>query len=266
VLSTLAHPSPGYNGGGLEMDELGNLWMISQNPNKVYLVDSGVPAFNDVPWISVTPASGTLAPGAKQNLKVTIDTKGLAPGLYLANLFIQTTAARQKVIRVPVSLLVPDYQQAVDAGGSAYTDSLGDPWAADRKYSAGQWGYVQKSNTATTTHAISGTSDATLFRSQRIDPYAYRFDKVPNGTYQIDLDFAELQNVKIGKRLFDVIVEDTTVLPAHDIMYEVGRYAAESRTFFVDVTDGQMDVRFIPRAGFELPVVSAVRVTHRVDR
>lgn len=266
VLSTLAHPSPGFNGGGLEIDELGNLWMISQSPNKVFLVDSGVPAFSDVPWLSISPGSGTLAPGAKQNLKVTVDTHGLAPGLYLANLFIQTTAARQKVVRVPVSLLVPDYQQAVDAGGSSYTDTQGDTWATDRKYTTGQWGYVQKSNVASTTHAISGTGDATLFRSQRVDPYGYRFDNVPNGTYQVDLDFAELASVKIGKRLFDVVVEDTVVLPAHDIMYEVGRYAAESRTFFVEVTDGQMDVRFIPRAGFELPVVNAVRITHRVDR
>ena len=63
VLSTLPHPSPGFGGAGLEMDEEGNLWMIDQSPNNVYLIESGVPAFSDVPWLSETPSSGTLPSG-----------------------------------------------------------------------------------------------------------------------------------------------------------------------------------------------------------
>jgi hypothetical protein len=267
VLSTLAHPQPGFNGAGLEIDEQGNLWMISQNPNRVYLIDSGVPAFSDVPWLSVTPTSGTVAAGTSQSLQVTVDTHGLTPGLYLATLFVQTSAAQQALLRVPVSLLIPDYQQAVNAGGTAYTDSLGDIWPADQKYVVGQWGYVQKSKTVTTTHAISGTPDQTLFKSQRTDPYAYRFDGVPVGSFQVELRFAELaKNERLGQRLFDVVLEDTLVLPAHDIAYEVGTLAAESRVFFVDVTDGHMDLRLIPRAGADLPVINAVRITHRNDR
>ena len=48
------------------MDEEGNLWMIDQSPNNVYLIESGVPAFSDVPWLSVSPSSGTLAPGGSR--------------------------------------------------------------------------------------------------------------------------------------------------------------------------------------------------------
>jgi uncharacterized protein YjiK len=66
VLATLPHPHPGFNGAGLEMDEAGNLWMITQSPNTVYLIDSGVPSFVDVPWLSETPGSGTLAPNGVQ--------------------------------------------------------------------------------------------------------------------------------------------------------------------------------------------------------
>jgi hypothetical protein len=44
VLGTLAHPQPGFDGAGLEMDEAENLWMIDQEPNTVYLIDSGGPA------------------------------------------------------------------------------------------------------------------------------------------------------------------------------------------------------------------------------
>jgi hypothetical protein len=44
ALATLAHPQPGFNGGGLEMDENGNLWMVSLVSGAVLLVESGLPA------------------------------------------------------------------------------------------------------------------------------------------------------------------------------------------------------------------------------
>jgi hypothetical protein len=72
--------------------------------------------------------------------------------------------------------------------------------------------------------------------------------------------------MKNGKRLFDVIVENTLVLPAHDITYDVGTLAADNHTFFVEVVDGRMDVRFIARAGSESPVINALRITQRPDR
>ena len=269
VLSTLAPPQTGgFQGAGLEMDEAGNLWAVAQSPSRVYLLDSGVSAFNDVPWLSESPATGTVAVGKSQKITVTINATGLAPGLYLASLYVGTTAAHQPLMRVPVSLYVPDYQQAVDSGGGgAYVDSLGDKWPADQQYTTGRWGYVQKSKTDSTTKTIAGTTDPKLLQTQRVDPYGYRFDSVPNGTYQVELDFAELNaKEKIGKRLFDVIVEDTLILPAHDIVYQVGTLAAESRTFFLSVTDGQMDIRLIPRAGSDLPVINAARITHRIDR
>ena len=84
--------------------------------------------------------------------------------------------------------------------------------------------------------------------------------------YQVDLRFAELLGAKLGKRLFDVIVENTLVLPAHDIRYEVGLLAADPWTFFVEVTDGRLDVRIVPRAGYDKPVINALRVSHRPGR
>lgn len=266
VLSMLPHPAPGYAGAGLEMDATGDLWMVNQGARTVFLMESGVPAFVDVPWLTPTPSTGTVAAGKSTNISVKVDTTGLAAGLYLANLYLRTNAAKQALVRVPVSLVVPAYQQGVIAGGKAYTDKQGDPWAADQAYSKGTWGYVQKSKTASTSKTIAGTTEQTLFKTQRIDPYAYRFDNVPNGIYQIEMNFAELTNLRLGKRLYDVIIENTQVLPAHDIVYEVGNLTADKHTFFIEVTDGQMDVRLIPRAGFEAPVVNSLRVTHRPDR
>jgi len=266
TLSALSHPTPGFAGAGLDMDAEGNLWTVSQALNDAMLIESGVPAFSDVPWLTVDPSSGTVSQGDSLALDVTIDTAGLQPGQYLATLFVQTTAAREPLIRVPVSLVVTDYLQPVNSGGSAYTDGEGELWAADQLHTRGSWGYIQRGKTDSTRRTIAGTVDQPLYRNQRIDPYAYRFDNVPNGLYQVDLLFAEFQDLRKNRRLYDVIIENTMVLPAHDTDYELGPMIADPHTFFVEVTDQRMDVRLIPRDGYEKPVVNALRVIHRVDR
>lgn len=267
VLATLAHPQPYYNGGGLEMDAEGNLWMISQSPNMVYLVESGVPAFSDVPWLSESPQSGTIDPGGSQSVAVTIDTSGMSPGVYAATLFISSNSGRQPTLRIPVSLIISAYRQGVNAGGNAYTDREEDGWATDQRWtSSNGWGYVERSQTRRSNRPIAGTDDDTLYQVQRIDPYAYRFDNMPSGVYQIELRFAELQNQRIGRRLFDVIVENTLVLPSYDIAYEVGSYTADDHSFFVEVTDGRLDIRFIRQRGYDPPIINALRVTQRPDR
>jgi subtilisin family serine protease len=267
TLGTLAHPAPGFNAGGLEMDEDGNLWMISQFPNQAYLVESGVPVDVDVPWLSVSPVTGAVAPGASLNLSVTVNTQGLAPGLYLGNLAVRTNAPKNGVLRVPVSLVVSSYQQGIEVGSNrAYTDTLGDTWTADQKHRNGSWGYIQSGRTVNSNRDISGTVEDKLYQTQRVDPYAYRFDNVPNGVYEVDFRFAELDNVRPGKRLYDVIIENTLVLPAHDVRYEVGRFVADDHVFFIEVTDRRMDVRLVPRSGFDVPSLGALRITHRPDR
>jgi hypothetical protein len=215
----------------------------------------------------VSPNSGSVAPGASLGLSVDIDTSALAPGLYLSTLLIESNAGTTPTLRVPVSLLVPAYQQGLNAGGGAYRDESDDLWQQDRRHQAGSYGYVQRGQTASTRRPIGGTPDPALYQDQRLDPYAYRFDDVPNGIYEIELRFAELnQRIDLGERLFDVIVEDTLVLPAHDIAYEVGRFTADDNRFFVEVEDGRIDVRFIGRPDSELAVINALRVTHRPDR
>ena len=159
VLSVLPHPQPGGGqGGGLDIDENGELWMIAQRPNTVYLVESGVPTFNDVSWLAVSPAAGSVPPGGQTSLQVTIDTHGLAAGTYLASIFVNSNSAREARLRIPVSLVVSEYQQGVNAGGGNYTDNLGDTWSADRRHSQGSWGYIQSGKAKTTSHDIDGTS------------------------------------------------------------------------------------------------------------
>ncbi|SCL31872.1 Serine protease, subtilisin family [Micromonospora rhizosphaerae] len=267
VLSTLPHPSPGFGGAGLELDSTGNLWMIDQDPNRVYLIESGVPNVVDVPWLSEDPASGTVAPGATQPIRVSVDTTGLTPGTYSATMLIQTNSGRQPRLEVPVRLVVPAYYQAVNAGGGGYTDLSGDLWSADQRYSPGSWGYTSsQSRVASTARPISGTEEDPLYQDLRQDPVEYRFDGLPAGVYEVDLRFAEVANRQPNTRLYDVIVEGGVLLPAHDTAAEVGSFAADQHVFYVQVTDGQLNIRFVGRRGYAPPIVNGIQVIHRPDR
>ncbi|HEY6606807.1 MAG TPA: carboxypeptidase regulatory-like domain-containing protein [Gaiellaceae bacterium] len=271
AVSSIAHPRPGFNGAGLEMNEDGNLWMIAQDagPNTAYLVDSGVPAFSDVPWLSESPTSGTVAPGASQNVTVTVDTHGMTPGVYQATLTFRTNSGRQPNLSVPVRLIVPAYEQAFDSGDGPYTDTLGDLWSTDRAYTAANGsGYVQSpSKTVDTRSAIGGTLDDKLYQSARITPMTYRFTGLPAGVYQVEMRFAEIQNKKPGQRQFDVIVNGAPYAIALDISALVGKNYALDRSLFVTVpASGEVSVQLANRQAHGDPILNGIRVTHRPDR
>jgi subtilisin family serine protease len=264
VLSAIAHPAPGYNGAGLELDAHGDLWMVAQSLGTVYLVASGVPTFESVPWLSTTPSSDTLAPGDSASVTLTVNSSGLEPGAYNAAVFLESDAARGPSIRIPVSLVVTDYQRAIDSGSDfTYTDAQLDTWSADRRYVSGEWGYLDNAQPVRSAQAIAGTADPALYQSLLLDP-SYRFDNVPNGVYAVELRFAAPSDLPEEPREFDVIVENEIVLPAYNPAARSGLDQADEYTFFVPVNDGQLDVRFSPRAG--QPFVNALRVTHRPDR
>ncbi len=180
---------------------------------------------------------------------------------------MQSNSGRDPSLRVPVKLIVSAYEQGVDAGATgAYVDLNGDTWAADQQYTPGGWGYTVRGNTASTRSPIAGTDDDPLYQTARRGQTEYRFDGLPTGVYQVELRFAEIQNRKPSQRLFDVIVEGSLVLPALDIAGEVGQNTADDKSFFVSLTDGQMNIRFITRQADKEPLINAIRVTHRPDR
>ena len=263
AVSTLPHPNPNFNGAGLEMDESGNLWMIGQSPNTAYLIDSGVPAFSDVPWLSEDPTEGTINPGGHTDIDVTVDTTGLAPGsVYQATLTFRTNSGRQPNLSVPVRLVVPAL--GFNSGGNSYTDVAGDPWLADRAYTAAnKAGYVQfPSRTVSKNSAIAGTDDDPLYQKARVTAMTYRFSGLPNFVYRLELKFAEIENKSPGQRQFDVIVNGQPYLIAFDIAALAGQNTALDRTTLVSPIGGEITVQLATRRSTGVPILNAIRVAH----
>ena len=88
----------------------------------------------------------------------------------------------------------------------------------------------------------------------------YRF-AVAEGTYRVDLGFAEIQAKKAGARVFSVTIEGQTVVANLDVLAEAGgRNAALDRSFTVEVADGYLDIGFVAQRG-DAPIVNAILVT-----
>ncbi len=217
--------------------------------------------FTDVPWLSESPDSGTIQPGGHTDVHVTVDTHGLIPGnVYLANLTFRTNSGRRPNLVVPVRLVVPAL--GLNSGGGAYTSVGGEPWLADRAYTAAnQAGYIQQpKKTASTRSAIGGTLDDPLYQDARISPMVYRISGLPQAVYKLELEFAEIQNKNPGQRQFDVIVNGNPFLIAFDISALVGKNNALERTTLVSPMNGEITVQLAKRQAQGEPILNAIRV------
>jgi hypothetical protein len=155
------------------------------------------------------------------------------------------------------------YIKRVNAGGARYPDGFAQVWLADKAFTAGSWGYVGPlTGTLTTTMSIAGTTDDVLYQSERNSMSAYKF-AVPAGVYSVTLKFAEIKYNAANRRVFDVKLEGTTVLPGFDTWLAAGnaRYVAVDRSFTVQVTDAMLNIDFVASKG--VPKVSAIAVEQK---
>lgn len=197
-----------------------------------------------VTW-SVSPQVGTLS------------STGLytAPASLGANQIVQVTATSvadpTQSATASVTLMAPFTQLLLNAGGPAYTDSGGLLWFADNSFVGG--------STASTTSAITNTTDPTLYKTERYGSFTYTLS-VPNGARNVVLKFAEIYYTTSGKRIFNVSVNGTQVLKNFDIVAAAGgAFKAIDKTFPVNVTNNQVVIQFIPGSA-DLPKISAIKV------
>jgi hypothetical protein len=180
-----------------------------------------------VNW-SVTPALGAITTAGNYTAptsiisqqKVTVSAVSVADSTKSASAAITLTPAANTFAPI-----------RVNAGGPSYTDGQGQLWAADIAFSGGStWG---------TTNQISKTTNPALYQTCRYgDTFSYQFP-VPNGTYTVNLKFAEVSMTASGQRLFNVAINGAPVLTNFDVFAQAGgAFIALDRAFPVTVAGG----------------------------
>jgi hypothetical protein len=163
---------------------------------------------------------------------------------------------------------------AVNAGGSDYTATDGTTYVADTNFTGGTTFSTGDGGTPSDPE-IGNTDDDTLYQTERYgDPFGYDVG-VENGTYEVTLQFAEIyQGVSSNDdpggsdgtneddRLFSASIEGQQVLSTYDIFSEVGPLNATSKTYTVEVTDGELNLDFA--ATNDNAKISAIRI-ERLD-
>jgi hypothetical protein len=227
-------------------------------------------AFVVLPWLSVTPTTGTVAAGDAQDLEVTFDASGLEPGTHRGAVFLRTSDPRRPTIEVDVTFVVHAFLRGVNAGGAAYVDTDGAEWSPDEQWLVlNEFGYLDPptsvltggSSVVTTTEDIEGTDDDALFRSQRAGMGSYHVRVPRPGRYRVELGFAEIDGAAPGERVFNVVAESISpLLSSYDIVASAGGpMRADLHSFEIDLSDIWLDLHFEGITGD--PVVNLLRVT-----
>ncbi len=230
--------------------------------------------------IQISPTAASLLPSQSQQFSATVTgstnlgvtwaynpqagalvTSGATTAKYTAPASItsaQTVSVTATSVADPtqfstavVSLVAPFNPILVHSGGAAYTDTTSQAWSADKDFTGG--------TVFSTTHAIAGTADPTLYQTERYGDFSYQF-AVPNGSYNVLLKFAELYWSTAGQRLFNVSINGTQVLANFDIVAAAGApFTAIDRTFPVTVTNGQVIIQFTSGSA-DWPKISAIEI------
>ena len=139
----------------------------------------------------------------------------------------------------------------LNAGGAAYLDSFANQYEADTTG-------IGKSYS--TSGAIAGTVDDTLYQSEVWQSGGFTYDvALDDGTYYVELNFAEIYFNTSGSRVFDILLEGAVVEDDLDI-YAVsgGHDTAFATGYFVDVNDGVLNLTLAPE--FQNPKLSAFSI------
>lgn len=161
-------------------------------------------------------------------IKIVFDTNGASLGGYVGDLNYLTITP------------TPPVEIRIDSGATTgRTDSNGKSWSADT-------GFVGGTALDRGAITISGTTNQFIYQTERYSMTGYNV-AVPNGTYTVNLHFAETYSgiTGAGQRLFSVGIEGTTVLTNFDIFADAGgANKADVKSFPVTVSDGQLNITF----------------------
>ena len=144
----------------------------------------------------------------------------------------------------------------VNAAGSPYTDSKGQVWSADFGFNTGNLSRCAPRST------VTGTSDAFLFKSARwggtnTPELQYTF-RLPNGSYIVNLYFAETCGFPAGTRVFDVQLQRVIVFSGLDIAKIAGLNHSLIESATVSVRKRRLTIRFVHH--LNNPMINAIEI------
>lgn len=204
---------------------------------------------NNAAYSVVSPAMpATVAPG--NAITVTVRFAPTAEQPESGDLTITSDDADAPTVAVALSGTgvtepVPPPAWRMNAGGPPYTAANGRIFSADASYAAGSFGFVS-GNANNVGGSVSGTPDPTLYTTIRGGNETAFAADLPDGAYDVTLHFSEFYWKKAGERTFNVVIEGTTVLSNFDIFQAAGGWnRAVTRTFVVNVQDGQMNIELV---------------------
>lgn len=171
-----------------------------------------------------------------------------------------------------------NYIYRVNAGGPEFIDSFGNSWAADvHKSNGDSWGSLSWTDNFDSLpdfyasqrriwDPVKDTKNWSLFQTFRYgtDQLQYEFP-VENGEYKVDLYFVEPWYGTGGGldcsnwRIFDIAINNKTVLKNFDIWKEAGYDTAIKKTFTAQVVDKKLIISF-PEERSGQAIISAVAI------
>lgn len=167
-----------------------------------------------------------------------------------------------------------NYLYRINCGGDAYTDEFGQKWLADDTVYSRSWAEDFKglspylASQRVTYDPVSGTNDWALMQHFRFGRHKLSYDlPVPDGRYRVELYFIEPWHGTgggegtdcEGLRIFDVAVNDSTVIDDLDIWAEAGHDKLLKKVIDCNVTDGMLRISF-PEVKAGQAVLSAIAV------
>lgn len=230
---------------------------LTSTGSTTYTVTATVGAFSGTMSFSVsglpTGATASFNPPTVTGSGSTTLTVNTTSGTPVGSSPLTVTATSGSLTHTAMAtLVVSNGTVRVNAGGLSYTDSQSQVWTADT-------GFQQGANYSTTA-AIIGTNDPTLYRSEHYSTGNLTYQtSVPNGNYTVKLRFAELYWTSSGQRVFNVQLNGTQVATNLDVFVAAGGMnKAYDVSYPITVSGGQITITFAAVAGF--PAVNGIEI------